>query len=81
MRAKMAEEAGSELVAVICDNLSKVKQALPSRSNMDKMLKEEAMNAVSEMDSMLNRLSDMFLGLESTEKSANSNRGQATFVY
>jgi hypothetical protein len=32
---KMAEEADSELVALICDHLNKVKQALLSRSNMD----------------------------------------------
>jgi hypothetical protein len=29
---------------------------------------EEALKAVSEMDSLLNRLSDMFLGLECTVK-------------
>jgi hypothetical protein len=66
----MAEEAGSELVAIICDHLSKVKQALQSRSNMGKMLKEEAVHAVSEMDSLLNRLSGMFVGLECTLKKA-----------
>ena len=38
----MAEEAGSEIVTLICEHLSKVKQALTSRSNMDKVLKEEA---------------------------------------
>ena len=58
----------SELVALICDHLSKVKQALLSRSNMDKVLKEEAMHTVSEMGSMLNRLNGMFMGLESTLK-------------
>ena len=66
----MAEEAGSELVVVICEHLSKVKQALLSHNNMDKTLKEEAMHAVSEMASMLNRLSGMFMGLESTLKKA-----------
>jgi hypothetical protein len=62
------EEAGSKLVALICDHLSKVKQALLSRSNMDKVLKEEAMHVASEMGSMLNRLHSMFMGLESTLK-------------
>jgi hypothetical protein len=38
--AKRAEEVGSELVAVACEHLNKVKQALLSRSNMDKTLKE-----------------------------------------
>jgi hypothetical protein len=65
---KTAKEAGSELVRLICDHLSKVKQALLSRSNMDKVSKEEAMHAVSEMGSMLNRLSGIFMGLESTLK-------------
>ena len=65
-----AEEAGSEMVVVISDHLSKVKQALQSRSNMDRMMKEEAMHAVSEMDAMLSRLSGMFQGLESTLKKA-----------
>jgi hypothetical protein len=37
---KMVEEAGSELVAVACEHLYKVKQALLSRSNMDKILKD-----------------------------------------
>ena len=60
----MAEEAGSELVAVVRDHLNKVKQALFSRSNMDKTLKEEVVHAVSEMDSLLNKLGGMFLGLE-----------------
>jgi hypothetical protein len=63
-------EAGSELVAVACEQLNKVKQALLSRSNMDKTLKEEAVQAVSEVDSMLNRLRGMFLGLECTLKKA-----------
>jgi hypothetical protein len=58
------EEAGSELVAYVRDHLNKVKQSLLLRSNMDKTLKEEATHAVSEMDSLLNRLSCMFLGLE-----------------
>jgi hypothetical protein len=67
---RMAEEAGSELVAVACEHLNKVKQALLSRSNMDKTLKEEAVQAVSEVDNMLNRLRGMFLGLECTLKKA-----------
>ncbi|PSN46566.1 hypothetical protein C0J52_19706 [Blattella germanica] len=33
---------------------------------MDKILKEEAINAVSDMNSLLNKLSGMFLGLESS---------------
>ena len=64
----MAEKAGSELVAVACEHLNKVKKALLSRSNMDKVLKEEAMHVASEMGSMLNRLNGMFMGLESTLK-------------
>jgi hypothetical protein len=47
-----------------------VKQALLSPSNMDKTLKEEAVFAVSEMDSLLNRYKGMFMGLESTLKKA-----------
>jgi hypothetical protein len=66
----MAEEAGSELVAVACEHLNKVKQALLSRSNMDTTLKEEAVQLVSEMDSLLNRLRGMFLGQECTLKKA-----------
>ena len=66
----MAEKAGSELVAVACEHLNKVKKALLSRSNMDKALKEEAVQAVSAIDSLLNKLSGMFLGLESTLKKA-----------
>jgi hypothetical protein len=66
----MAEEAGSELVAVACEHLNKVKQALLSRSNMDKTVKEVAVHAVSEMDSLLNRLRGMFFGLECTLKKA-----------
>ncbi|PSN40404.1 Transient receptor potential-gamma protein [Blattella germanica] len=41
----MAEEAGSEIVTVLQDHLIKVKSALQSRSNMDKTLKEEAINS------------------------------------
>ena len=66
LNIKMAEEAGSEIVAVVREHLNKVKQALTSRSNMDKSLKEEAVLAVSEMDCLLNKLGGMFLGLEST---------------
>jgi len=66
--AKMAEDVGSELVALISDHLSKVKQALHSRSNMDRTMKEEAIHSVSEIDTMLNRLSGMFQGLESMLK-------------
>jgi hypothetical protein len=65
---KMAEEAGSELVAVACEHLSKVKHALLSRSNMDKTRKEEAVQAVSEVDSLLNTIRGMFLRLECTLK-------------
>lgn len=65
---KMAEEAGSEIVTVVCDHLNKVKNALSSRSNMDKTLKEEALLSVSEMNNLLNKLSGMFLGLENTLK-------------
>jgi len=70
----MAEEAGSVLVTDICHHRSKVKQSLTSRSNMDKMLKEDAMHAVSEMDSLLNKLNGMLLGLESTLKNALKTR-------
>jgi hypothetical protein len=66
----MAEEAESELVAGIGLHLNKVKQALLSRSNMDRTIKEEAIHAVSEMDTLLNKLSGMFMGLESTLKKA-----------
>ena len=69
-KTKMAEEAGSELVVVACEHLNKVKQALLSRSNMDKTLNEEAVHAVSEMGGLLNRLRGMFLGLECTLKKA-----------
>ena len=66
----MAEEAGSEIVTVILDHLNKVQQALKSRSNMDKTLKEEAVNSVSEINNLLNKLGGMFLGLENTLKKA-----------
>jgi hypothetical protein len=46
---KMAEDVGGEIVAVAREHLNKVKQALSSRSNMDKSLNEEAVHAVSEM--------------------------------
>jgi hypothetical protein len=62
----MAEEAGSELVAVVREHLNKMKQALFSRSNMDNTLKEEAVHAMSEMDSLLNKIGGMFLGLART---------------
>jgi len=62
----MAEEAGSEIVAVIREHLNKVKHALTLRSNMDKSLKGEAVPMVSEMDCLLNKPGGMFLGLEST---------------
>ena len=48
----MAEEAGSKAVTVILEHLNKVKQALTSRSNMDKTLKEQALHSVSEMDTL-----------------------------
>jgi hypothetical protein len=60
----MAEEVGSELVALISDHLSKVKHALQSRSNMYRTMKEEAIHSVSEIDAMINRLSGVFQGLE-----------------
>jgi hypothetical protein len=66
----MAEEAGSKLVAAICEHLNKVKQALSLHRNMDKTMKKEAEYAVSEMDSLLNKLGGMFLGLECTLKKA-----------
>jgi hypothetical protein len=66
----MVEEVGSEIAAVISYYLSKVKQALLSRSNMDRTMKEEAIHAVSEMNVMLSRVRGMFLGLESTLKKA-----------
>ncbi|KAJ9579798.1 hypothetical protein L9F63_004544 [Diploptera punctata] len=66
----MAEEAGSELVTVIFEHVNKVQQALKSRSNMDKTLKEETINSVSEINNLLNGLSGMFLGLENTLKKA-----------
>jgi hypothetical protein len=50
-----------------------VKQALLSRNNMDKTLKEEAVQAVSEMDSLLKRLRGIFLGLECTLKKSHLN--------
>jgi len=64
----MAEEVGSELVVLISYHLSKVKQALHSRSNIDRTMKEEAIHSVSEICTMLNRLSGMFQGLESMLK-------------
>ena len=66
----MSEEAGSEIVSVISEHLRKVKQALQSRSNMDRTMKEEAIHAVSEMDDMLSRLKGMFQGLERTLEKA-----------
>ena len=63
--SKDGEEAGREWVAVLHDHFKKVKSALSSRSNMDKTLKEEAIMSVREMETILNKLSDMFLGLES----------------
>jgi hypothetical protein len=78
----MAEEVGSELVALISDHLSKVKQALQSRSNMDRTMKEEAIQSVSEMDTMLNRLSGMFQGLESMlEKTLKTAEKAKTRLY
>jgi hypothetical protein len=44
---------------------------------MDKTLKEEAVNAVSEMDSLLNKLGRMFLGLECTLEKALKTAGKA----
>jgi hypothetical protein len=49
---------------------------------MDKTIKEEAMHVVSEMDCMLNRLSGMFLGLESALKKAfNDNEKDRARLY
>jgi hypothetical protein len=78
----MAEEAGSEIVAVVRENLNKVKQALSSRSNMDKSLKEEVVHAVSEMECLLNKLRGMFLSLECTLKKSThySREGEGTQV-
>ena len=77
----MAEEAGSEIVALVREHLNKVKQALTSRSNMDKFLKEEEVLAVSEMDCLLKKLGGMFLGLESTLESTHYSReGESTQV-
>jgi hypothetical protein len=59
----MAEEAGIELAAVVPEHLSKVKQALFSRSIIHKTLEEEAVHGVSEMDSLLNELRGMILSL------------------
>ena len=47
-----------------------LKQALLSCSNMDKILKEEVVFAVSKMDILLSRLKGMFMGLECTLKKA-----------
>ena len=68
----MAEEAGNEFVAVLHDHLKNVKSTLSSRSNMVKTLKEEAIMSVRELDNILNKLSCMFLGLESSLKKALS---------
>jgi hypothetical protein len=74
----MAEYVGSELVALISDHLCKVKQALQSRSNVDRKMKEEAIHSASEIDAMLNRLIGMFQGLErmlvKTLKTAEKNK-------
>ena len=78
----MSEEVGSELVALISDHLSKVKQALQSRSNMYRTMKEEAVHSVSEIDTMLNRLSGMFQGLESMlEKTLKTAEKDKTRLY
>lgn len=77
----MAEEAGSELVAGIGLHLNKVKQTLLSRSNMDKTIKEEAIHAVSEMDTLINRLSGMFMGLESALKKAFTDKEDSARLY
>ena len=79
---KTAEEAGSELVAIFYEDLYKVKQALLSQSITDKTLKEEAVYAVSEMDSLLNKHRCLFLGPECTLKNItnNSREGKDTHV-
>jgi hypothetical protein len=66
----MAEKTGNELVAVVREHLNKVKKAPFSHSKMEKTPKEEAVHAVSELDSLLNKLRGMFLGLEWTLEKA-----------
>jgi hypothetical protein len=61
---------GSEFVAVLHDHLKKVKRAHSSRNNMDKTLKKEAIKSVREMDTILNKLGGMFLGIESSLRKA-----------
>jgi hypothetical protein len=79
---KMAEGVGSELDALISDHLSKVKRALQSRSNMDRTIKEEAIQSVSEIGAMLNSLSGMFEGLESMlEKTLKTAEKDKTRLY
>ena len=56
----MAEEVGSEIIKLMKKHLTKVKQALTSKSNMDKSLKEEATFAVSEMECLLTKVGGMF---------------------
>jgi hypothetical protein len=77
----MAEEVGSEIIVLVKKHLSKVKQALTSRSNMDKTLKEEATNAVSEMECLLNQVGGMFLGLESSLGKALSAAEEKASLY
>nr|AKU04649.1 gag-like protein [Blattella germanica] len=74
----MAEEAGGEIVAVVIDHLNKVKEALQSRHNMEKTIKEEALHSVSEINNLLNKLSGMFLGLECTLKKAITSGATGT---
>jgi hypothetical protein len=61
--------------------LTKVKQALTSRINMDKTLKEEATYAVSEKECLLNEVGGMFLGLESTLAKALSTAEEKASLY
>jgi hypothetical protein len=76
----MAKEVGSEIIVLVKKHLTKVKQALTSRSNMDKTLKQ-ATYAVSEMECLLNQVGGMFWGLESTlGESSFSSRGEGQLV-
>ena len=64
------EKSWQRVSSIVREHLNKVKQALFSRSNMEKALKEEAVRVVSEMDSVLNELRGMFLYLECTLEKA-----------
>ena len=66
----MADEAGSEVVSAIQEHVNNVKQALISRSNMEKIVKEEAINSVSEINLHMSKLSGMLEVLEKSLKKA-----------